>query len=68
MERIKTEKIKFNVKDIEALIKNHLREIEHVDEDTGQFEIIWSPDYDVNRGATIVEVVSKHAVATGPLE
>jgi hypothetical protein len=67
MERIKTERIKFNVKDIEALIKRHLREIEHVDEDTGQFEIVWA-DKNFNKGAIVVEVVSKHAVSMGPLE
>jgi hypothetical protein len=37
-----------------------------IDDETGQFEIVWQNN-DLNRGATLVEVVSRHAVATGPL-
>jgi hypothetical protein len=66
MERIKTETLKFNAKDIEELIKKHLKNVEMIDDETGQFEIVWQNN-DLNRGATLVEVVSRHAVATGPL-
>jgi tyrosyl-tRNA synthetase len=68
MERIKTELIKFNAKDIEDLIKKHLKVVEKIDFRTGQFEIVWQNDWIKGQNqVTIVEVVSKHAVATGPL-
>jgi hypothetical protein len=66
MDRIKTERIKFNAKDIETLVKKHLKDVEKIDEGTGQFEIVWKTN--LNKGSTLVEVISKHAVATGPLE
>ena len=71
MERIKQEVIKFTVSDIETLIKKHVKDVEKL---TGEYEISWeSRHWDntspgkLSRGATLVEVTTKCAVATGPI-
>ena len=65
MERIKTETVKFTVKDIEILINKHLIEVEKI---TGAVEVKWfEPFKERAKNYPIVEVIAKVAVATGRL-